>query len=698
MPMLMSRTFDRIGVVYKAKENEYNFISDGQVGYDREELEFKELFFRPKGGELSETPEEADVVAAKIHVTVQKKENTVSDYKLGISFYNKEVSSATAGGIYNAVSASMQQVTLENTTEQQMIVVELNYAEFVNAIEYGFKLTGTAEYAKIVSCTLGAEVYSVLTPPVVTFRPDLMSNGYVEDGTYIHMPDMPFVVRYDYEQEKNAEMIAMGVEMIHPKNAGEAGYWKTESGSETEYAFDKQEWGWAYIPQEGKIGLRAKTNAGSQITYSDVVYLPYKIAHRIVQFTDYASGDVIKNNEEVEVGWSTVVAQGFNRCPRPSAYTVYYWWDNSEVVQTVLTTSESHTFTAEDLKGGNVLHIRVQEQYGDGSQDDVKRTKESSAEISLFVETVSEVMEYRLKYGGTAAGVGTYYNPVPAAAWVAEGQAAAQVRFGDVTFPVIWGDQSSYNLQHIYDDGIYALQVRIQNKNGVWTEWTPPKYYKIYNETADKTGVYLAVEKTERGALLQITDGVGETTYDKYQWAIFRDGVLIAQAPYRETLEYIDGNGNGKCIYQVRLMLGQGSYYKSENVEIDLTQKHDTIRLEDGEIVKLRYTTQFPRIYNYRNTEEIHMAHFAGRNYPTAIRSGKKNRSISLEYADKDRSIAEKLERSAGTEVLFKDTLGGKIKGIMNDVTGGHNRHYATVSFTITAVDWAEEIPYTWED
>ena len=68
-------------------------------------------------------------------------------------------------------------------------------------------------------------------------------------------------------------------------------------------------------------------------------------------------------------------------------------------------------------------------------------------------------------------------------------------------------------------------------------------------------------------------------------------------------------------------------------------------------------------------------------------------RTLPLSYIDKGRTLARKLLSYVGKTVVFKDSGGDMIVGVLNMANAGMG-HVSTTSFQITEVDYNERVAY----
>lgn len=219
-----------------------------------------------------------------------------------------------------------------------------------------------------------------------------------------------------------------------------------------------------------------------------------------------------------------------------------------------------------------------------------------------------------------------------------------------------------------------------------------------WNQSSGETGalageyVRFVLAYTTGGTAIDPADGQSMTAqYPQVQsaahYAVFRDGVMIAVTD-PDADQVIDRLGAGGS-YEVLAVTADRYYKSSGQIAGRLRLAADLISADGG------YTWLAGRLTPERKSqpedvrEDISFVYYAGREKPTAFRTGQKNRSKSFVYVFKNRTPARTLRGLVGSEVIVKTTRGEHIRGVIPEMGWGDAR-FVSPSFQIREV-WGEE-------
>lgn len=275
-------------------------------------------------------------------------------------------------------------------------------------------------------------------------------------------------------------------------------------------------------------------------------------------------------------------------------------------------------------------------------------------------------------------------KPMPTLSWQSSAQVAYQVRFADYDSGAIYGTATSHTIPYFYADGNYPVQVRTQASNGEWSDWTEVEYVAISNNV-QLNQVALDITSTRHAIVATWTDsGVSDN------YILYRNGTPIYIGGDKN---YTDIAANGKCTYFVRAISGK-YYSQSNDYVINAYPQVDCIYDFIAESwIPLKFGLS-PRTRTYSKNTNVVYNHYAGRAKPIAFTAGYTTRQMSGNYVFKTRDEALRISDLSGKRVVFKDTRGGIIIGILNDVNINVESKLYPVTFTITEIDYKEAKEY----
>lgn len=511
--------------------------------------------------------------------------------------------------------------------------------------------------------------------PVVSLNTSAFSGQFV-DGTYFHPAgDTPFAVGVNYSQS-----IGVGMSALHytAKDAME-NVLTSGTTSATSFTFERELW--KDLPTSGTLEVSATSAHGLP---SATLVIPWVITHKNLSVLSPVSGSIIPTGQNVELRWDLILPEGMPSAPDPTGYTVWPVWDGGEEYQTgYKVTDREFIIPAEELAGHTALKLLITDEYGDGT---VSRRKGDGKLVLLYLQPSAAIHAVSLETEYESG----LYTPLLTAVWDSAGQAAFQVLADTFDSGVIWGKANRYVIPKIFSDGAHAVQVRIQDANGSWGDWTEPVFAMVKNR-GNGGSVNLSAKAVDVGVELNITGSPAHADV-----LIYRNEKLIAQLEGTADMKftYTDKDASGECRYAVRFVSENGFYSVSPTVFVNATPATDGMVLEDGTWLPLLYAVEHPTVYKATKTEETYAKHYAGRSYPVIMRSGRKSRTLTMEYIDKDASLCDVLEEICGSVVTYKNVLGEVVRAEINSVSAGRSAAWNTVSFRLTQCDEPGEAIY----
>ena len=248
----------------------------------------------------------------------------------------------------------------------------------------------------------------------------------------------------------------------------------------------------------------------------------------------------------------------------------------------------------------------------------------------------------------------------------------------------VFGLDKQLTLPDFLADGSFATQVRIIDKQGLWSEWT-----KIDGSVQNVPAESISAEtkKEQFGVTVEwSTDGEYQTFY------LLRDGVPIGKATGRE---WTDWTANGKHRYTVRAVKNDG-YYTDSNEAVGITSvPYGAICLwgdfSSWQVLKLHEGGPFAHSEN--RSAGIEYVQYAGRSLPVAYKTGWKTVSHTVEYTVRKSTEWEALKAMEGQTVIYKDYRGARVIGMLESVDAEHTKRI-NFSLTIQETDIQERIAY----
>lgn len=292
----------------------------------------------------------------------------------------------------------------------------------------------------------------------------------------------------------------------------------------------------------------------------------------------------------------------------------------------------------------------------------------------------------------TTSSVSCDGKPQPTVSWTSSEQKSYQVRFGDYDSGAVYSSAKSHTVPRFFADGNYPVQVRTQVASGEWSDWSETIYVAITNTPPDDA-ITLTAER-DGDAVKLVWYCMYNATY--VQYIVYRNGVPIHKTDGGKNMAgFVDNLAVGKSAYFVRGITATKNYYQSETKTVDATPATDLLYdVDAGTYIRLRYTVSSPTAVTYSRQIGVSYQYFAGRTEPVAIVNGGIERSTTQTYGSRTRELADKIDAMTGRTVLFRDTRGGGIYGVIEQVQSVHGRIHS-VTFTVMEVYHNERIEYT---
>lgn len=276
-------------------------------------------------------------------------------------------------------------------------------------------------------------------------------------------------------------------------------------------------------------------------------------------------------------------------------------------------------------------------------------------------------------------------GPRPRITWQTSEQEAYQLTLSSgYASGTVYGTEKAWRSPVYLADGSYTVRVRVQNKYGMWSEWSTAALPVSHTEGE---AITLSVDAAHEAALTWRTAG----SYDFY--LIERDGVAIGRTVQKQ---YVDHTSIGSVTYRVR-----GCYADSDNYGLSNTVTAEILPdtamicdLESGTWQRLPLSETILRTNRISRAAAISTVHLSGLAYPVAERTEFRDMAvqISCAFTAKNRAAALALEALVGRLVCAKTTQGDMATGYLTALEKNADAIMSRYSFEIQNIHREEAI------
>ena len=276
-------------------------------------------------------------------------------------------------------------------------------------------------------------------------------------------------------------------------------------------------------------------------------------------------------------------------------------------------------------------------------------------------------------------------GPRPRITWQTSEQEAYQLTLSSgYSSGTVYGTEKAWRSPVYLADGSYTVRVRVQNKYGMWSEWSAAALPISHTEGE---AITMTATAGHEAALTWQTAG----SYDFY--LVERDGVAIARTVQKQ---YIDHTSIGSVTYRVRGCYDESDNYgvsNSDTVEI-LPETNMICDLESGVWLEMRLSETQLRTNRTSFSAGVSTVHLAGLAYPVEERSEQRDRAMSVACAwpHAQRAAALALEALVGRLVCLKDRYGNMVIGSLPSLESNCDEFMRRYSFTISHTNREEAI------
>ena len=276
-------------------------------------------------------------------------------------------------------------------------------------------------------------------------------------------------------------------------------------------------------------------------------------------------------------------------------------------------------------------------------------------------------------------------GPRPRITWQTSEQEAYQLTLSNgYASGTVYGTEKAWRSPVYLADGSYTVRVRVQNKYGMWSEWSAAALPISHTEGE---AITLTVTAGHEAALTWQTAG----SYDFY--IVERDDAAIARTVQKQ---YIDHTSIGSVTYRVRGCYADSDNYgvsNSDTAEI-LPETNMICDLETGVWLEMRLSETQLRTNRTSFSAGVSTVHLAGLAYPVEERSEQRDRALSVACAwpHAQRAAALALEALVGRLVCLKDRYGNMVIGSLPSLESNCDEFMRRYSFTVSHTNREEAI------
>ena len=276
-------------------------------------------------------------------------------------------------------------------------------------------------------------------------------------------------------------------------------------------------------------------------------------------------------------------------------------------------------------------------------------------------------------------------GPRPRITWQTSEQEAYQLTLSNgYASGTVYGTEKAWRSPVYLADGSYTVRVRVQNKYGMWSEWSAAALPVSHT---DGEAITLSVDAAHEAALTWQTAG----SYDFY--LVERDGVAIGRTIQKQ---YVDHTSIGSVTYRVRGCYADSDNYgvsNSATIEI-LPETNMICDLETGVWLEMRLSETQLRTNRTSFSAGVSTVHLAGLAYPVEERSEQRDRAISVACAwpHSQRAAALALEALVGRLVCLKDHYGNMAIGTLPSLESNSDEFMRRYAFTVSHTHREEAI------
>lgn len=343
-----------------------------------------------------------------------------------------------------------------------------------------------------------------------------------------------------------------------------------------------------------------------------------------------------------------------------------------------VTTTQSYTIVAGTLQSGN-MQWRVRTYNTDNVVGEYAQSSISVVQTMPKPPTIISASAYPIRVN---------------IKWQSVDQEVAEMQLLDsgnnlIASDFIYGAAKTWSYKDLLDDGTYTFKVRIQNGQGLWSNYAEQAISVVNTPT---TSYWVTYQPINGGMRLSWTKSSPNIFY------ILRNGKPIGKTYDKE---FVDYGGTPKDTYMVREVIPPGVYTDSNISTVPPIIKHAYLSYADRpkESIEIRYRVG-GRPERSAQTSISFVEHFfLGREQPCYDAMGQAPCVWQFSYSflrpEDDATIKQVFEMLAsGKPLLYRDWSGLRIYGVCASYSENHIGQYVDMKFSLSECEYQDTISY----
>ena len=343
-----------------------------------------------------------------------------------------------------------------------------------------------------------------------------------------------------------------------------------------------------------------------------------------------------------------------------------------------VTTTQNYTIMAGTLQSGN-MQWRVRTYNTDNVVGEYAQSSISIVQTMPKPPTIISASAYPIRVN---------------IKWQSVDQEVAEMQLLDsgnnlIASDFIYGAAKTWSYKDLLDDGTYTFKVRIQNGQGLWSNYAEQAISVVNTPT---TSYWVTYQPINGGMRLSWTKSSPNIFY------ILRNGKPIGKTYDKD---FVDYGGTPKDTYMVREVIPPGVYTDSNISTAPPIIKHAYLSYADRpkESIEIRYRVG-GRPERSAQTSISFVEHFfLGREQPCYDAMGQAPCAWQFSYSflrpEDDATIKQVSEMLAsGKPLLYRDWSGLRIYGVCSSYSENHIGQYVDMKFSLSECEYQDTISY----